>query len=440
MSDKNSPSNPIAVYGSLLYFSADPMTHGEKACHHHSKGMLLIENGRITYVGSRSMGPKPPLGSTIFDYGEKLILPGFVDTHLHPPQHGVIASNSTELLHWLDTYTFPEEGRFSDPAHCEKAAKAFFDELLTHGTTTLLAMATVHSSSAEALFKEAHRRNIRLITGKTLMDRNAPDYLTDTPQSAYDESLSLIRKWHGKGRLAYGVTPRFAVSSTREQLEECGALLQKSPGLYLHTHLSENHQEIKTVKELFPEANDYLDVYDRYGLVKERSIFAHAIHLSEPEFARLKESRAAISFCPSSNLFLGSGLFRLKKAREYDIPVGLGSDIGGGTSFSPFHTMAEGFKVCQLLKEPISAMGTFYLATLGGAISLGLEKEVGTFAPGLEGDFVVIDPKATPLSAMRTDRCKSIEELLFVLMILGDERFVSATHVMGEQVMTKRPF
>ena len=424
-------SNSIAVFGTLVFFTDDPQKFGESACQHHTNGMLYIKEGTLVYAGPRDNGPELPEGCTIYDYGSQLILPGFIDTHLHPPQHGIIASNSTELLHWLDTYTFPEEGRFQDPAHCKNASALFFDELLANGTTTVLAMATVHSQSAEALFSEAEKRNLRFITGKTLMDQNAPDYLTDTPESAYEESLALAEKWHRKGRLHYAVTPRFAVTSTHGQLEACGALLNKDPSLYLHTHLSENHGEMEAVKTLFPECQDYLGVYEAFGLVGENSLFAHSIYLSDDELKRMEEHGASVSFCPSSNLFLGSGLFHYKKMAENNIPVGLGCDIGGGTSFSPFHTMVEGFKVCQLRKEPISAMTAFYLATLGGAKSLGLEEKVGSFAPGMEADFVVINPNATPLSAMRTARCESLEELLFVLMILGDDRMISATHIMG---------
>lgn len=420
------------VRGEILYFTEDPRTFGEKAWHHHPDGLLLIIDGRVHFAGDRSDSPLPDADVTCWhDYRGKLIMPGFVDTHVHPPQLSVIASGSTELLHWLDTYTFPAEGRFADPEVCRTGAGHFFDETLKNGTTTALAMATVHPGCADALFDEAQRRNLRFITGKTLMDRNAPAFLTDTPESAYEESLALIRRWHNRGRLGYAVTPRFAITSTPEQLEAAGALLKKGDGLWMHTHLSENHEEIQTVRQLFPEARDYLDVYDRFGLTGKRSVFAHAIHLSDGEFERLAERGSSISFCPSSNLFLGSGLFRMDNAERHGIPVGLGCDVGGGTSLSPFHTMAEGFKVCQLNRTPLAATTAFYLATLGGARSLGLDDAIGTFRPGAEADFVVIDPSATPLAARRSQQASSIEERLFVLMILGDDRFVAATHIMG---------
>ena len=427
-----------AVKGNILYFTSDPSRDGADAYRYHEGGILLIQNGVVAFAGPSSACPVPEDNiTTWYDHTGCLVMPGFVDTHVHPPQLSIIASNSTELLHWLDTYTFPEEGRFADPEVCREGAALFFDETLRNGTTTALAMATVHAESADALFCEAERRNLRFVTGKTLMDTHAPDYLTDTPQSAYDESLALIKKWHGKGRLGYAVTPRFAVTSTPEQLEASGSLLSQAQGLRLHTHLSENHEEIKTVQQMYPKAKNYLDVYDGFGLVGPHALFAHAIHLGETEFERLAESGSSISFCPSSNLFLGSGLFRMESARKHNIPVGIGSDVGGGTSFSQFHTMAEGFKVCQLNRTPLSATTAFYLATLGGAASLGMEASIGSFEVGKEADFVVIDPKATPIAARRTQRADSLEELLFVLMILGDDRFIKATHAMGKPVYTR---
>lgn len=438
MSTQEKNRQYIAVKGNILHFTEDPRSIGKKAWHHHPDGLLLIKDGTVLYAGDRSGAPMPhDAEPTWYDYSGKLIMPGFVDTHIHPPQLSVIASNSIELLDWLDTYTFPEEQRFADEKVCRKGATRFFDETLKNGTTTALAMATVHAGSAEALFQEAQKRRLRFITGKTLMDRNAPDALTDTPESAYDESRDLIDRWHGNGRLGYAVTPRFAVTSTREQLEAAGELMSQADGLIMHTHLSENHEEIRTVRELFPEAANYLDVYDRFRLVGKGSVFAHAIHLGEEEYEHLTQSGASVSFCPSSNLFLGSGLFRMDNAERHRIPVGLGSDVGGGTSFSPFHTMAEGFKVCQLCRTPLSATTAFYLATLGGARTLGLENAVGTFRQGAEADFVIIDPEATPLSARRTQRAESLEELLFVLMILGDDRFVAATHILGEPAYTR---
>jgi len=438
MHNHNKTSQYTAVKGDILYFTEDPRTRGEKAWHHHPDGILIIENGFVHFAGARSESPVPEEDvTTWYDYSGKLVMPGFVDTHVHPPQLSVIASNSTELLHWLDTYTFPEEGRFADSEVCREGAVNFFDEALKNGTTTALAMATAHTESADALFREAEHRNLRFITGKTLMDTNAPDFLRDTPQSGFDESLSLIERWHGKGRLGYAVTPRFAVTSSPEQLEAAGELMKEADGLIMHTHLSENHEEIKTVSKLYPEAKHYLDAYDRFGLVGKQSVFAHAIHLSEEESERLSESEAAISFCPSSNLFLGSGLFRMDNAERHGIPVGIGSDVGGGTSFSQFHTMAEGFKVCQLCRTPLTAATAFYLATLGGARSLGMEGSIGSFAKGTEADFMIIDPEATPLAARRCRRTETLEELLFVLMILGDDRFIKATHVMGEPAYTR---
>ncbi len=336
------------------------------------------------------------------------------------------------LMDWLERYAFPAEQRYSDPVFAATSAEVFLDEMLRNGATTALVFATVHAQSADALFAAAHARNMRLITGKTLMDRNAPEALRDTPERAYAESKALIEKWHGKGRLSYAVTPRFAPTSSPAQLDAAGRLLREHPDLYLHTHLSENSDEIANVRALFPDAEDYLGVYENHGLVRERSVFAHCIHLSEGEWQRLGSSGAAAAFCPSSNLFLGSGVFDLTSAEKHKVPVALGTDVGGGTSLSLFATMSDAYKACQVRGRALDPFKSFYLATLGAARALKLDDRIGNFAPGKEADFIVLDLAATPMLANRLKNSEDIGDTLFALSILGDDRAVARTYVTGE--------
>jgi guanine deaminase len=339
----------------------------------------------------------------------------------------------------LSKYTFPTEAKFKDKNYAAEIAIAFLDELLKNGTTTALVFAAVFPESVDAFFEEAERRNLRMIAGKVMMNRNAPDFLLDTAQSSYDETKTLIEKWHQKGRLLYAVTPRFAITSTDEQLDLAGKLLAEFPDVYLHTHLSENVNEVQFVAELFPNSKGYLDVYDQAGLVKEKSIFAHGVQLTDQEFKRLSETKSAISFCPTSNLFLGSGLFKLHQAKSSEDPVkvGLGTDIGAGTSFSLLQTANEAYKVVQLQNQKLSSFQALFLATLGGARALSLEDKLGNFDIGKEADFIVIDPKATPAMALRNADfpVKTLEQIAdkaFAIMIMGDDRAIEATYIMGE--------
>jgi guanine deaminase len=334
----------------------------------------------------------------------------------------------------LNNYTFPCESQFADKAHADQVADIFLAELLRNGTTTALVFASVHPQSVDALFEAAERLNLRLIAGKVMMDRNAPDYLVDTAASSYADSKALIERWHGKGRLHYAVTPRFAPTSTAEQLALAGQLLGEHPGLYMQTHISENVKEVEWVKALFPERKNYLDVYDHYQLLGERSVLAHGVHLCDDECARLAETGSAIAFCPTSNLFLGSGLFNLPQAERFKVNVGLGTDVGGGTSFSLLQTLNEAYKVMQLQGEKLSPFKSLYLATLGGARALRLEDRIGTLQPGSDADFVVLDYNATPLLSYRISQSKSFEETLFVLMTLGDDRTVLETYAAGRRV------
>lgn len=429
-----------AFRSSFLDFIADPFFVPEaESVRYFADGLLILEDGKIKELGAYEDLQAAYAAVPTVDYRDRLILPGFIDTHIHFPQVEVLASYGEQLLEWLNKYTFPAESKFQDKTYADKVANIFLDELLKNGTTTALVFATVHPQSAEAFFEAASRRNLRMIAGKVLMDRNAPDFLTDTAESAYQESKALIQKWHKTGRLLYAVTPRFAVTSTNEQLRLAGKLLEEFPDVYLHTHLSENVNEVELVAQLFPDSNGYLDVYDQAGLVRERSVFAHGVQLRDDEFRRLSAAKAAIAFCPTSNLFLGSGLFKLTKAKstEHPVHVGLGTDVGGGTSFSMLRTAHEAYKVVQLQREKLSPFKALFLATLGGAKALYLDDKIGNFEVGKEADFVVLDVKATPLMAFRTPNptAHSLEELaekVFTLIILGDDRAIAATHIMGE--------
>ena len=350
---------------------------------------------------------------------------------MHYPQLDIIASPAAHLLDWLDTHTFPSERRFADRAVADEAAGFFLGELLRHGTTTALVYATVHKASVDALFTAAQARNMRLVSGKVLMDRNAPDGLRDTVETGQRDSEDLIHAWHGKGRLTYAVTPRFVVTSTEAQLAGAGRLVHDHPGVLMHTHLAENHEEIAEVRRLFPDCADYLGVFEKFGLATDRSVFAHCLHLSDDEWRRMGATGSAIAFCPTSNLFLGSGLFDAAKAHQHRVPVGLGTDVGGGTSLSLLQTMNEAFKVGQLRRQMQSPFQLFYFATLGGAKALKLDSHIGNFVPGKEADFLVLDLTATPLLRRRTAYAHAPAEILFALAMLGDDRAVARTYVAG---------
>jgi len=427
-----------ALRGRILSFEADPAEVGDAASHLYLEdGVVLVEDGRIAALGEAGdMLGQLPEGTPVDDHAGHLILPGLIDTHIHLPQTQVIASHGTQLLDWLQKYTFVEEQRFADFDHAARIACFFLDELLRNGTTTAAVYGSVHTESADALFAEALRRNTRMIAGKVMMDRGAPAALLDTAESGYRESKALIERWHGRGRLHYAVSPRFAVTSSDAQLEAAGALLAEHPGCYLQTHLSENPDEIATVRRLFPWAKSYTDVYDRFGLLGERSLFGHCIHLEEAERRRLSASRSVAVLCPTSNLFLGSGLFDLAALRSAGRPVrvALATDIGGGTSYSMLRTAAEAYKVVQLRGQRWSALEALYAITLGNARALGLEGEIGSLEPGTEADIVVLDARATPAMAHRMETARDLAEQLFVLLIMGDERAVRATYVMGEPV------
>jgi len=432
-------SSTRAIRGRLLDFVDDPAEVGAAASHrHHHDGLLVIEDGRIAKVGDAPALLAHLLpGTPVDEYPDCLILPGLIDTHIHYPQTQVIASYGAQLLEWLHKYTFVEEQKFGDPVHAAAIARFFLDELVRNGTTTAVVYCTAHPESVEAFFAESERRNTRMIAGKMMMDRNAPAALTDTVERGYAESKALLQAWHGRGRQLYAVSPRFALTSSETQLQAAGALLREHPEVYLQTHLAENHEEIAAVRRLFPRAGSYTDAYDRCGLLGPRSIFGHCLHLDEHELQRLSATRSVAAFCPTSNLFIGSGLFDLARLRDRARPVriSLATDVGGGTSYSMLRTAAEAYKVLQLQGQNLPALDAFYMMTLGNARALGLEAEIGSFRIGSEADVVVLDPRATPAMTHRMATAgHDLEATLFALMTLGDDRTVRATYVAGALV------
>lgn len=425
---------PVAYRASLLHFTDDP-ARSDDAFRWHEDGLLVVQGGRVQAAGDYHQlvaGLMPH--ADIIDYRAKLIVPGFIDTHIHYPQTDIIASPSSGLLPWLDDHTFPGERAFADPAHAAKVATFFLDELMRCGTTTAMVYCTVHPESAEAFFQESDARNLRMIGGKALMDRNCPPYLRDTAEDGILESERLLKKWHGHRRQMYAITPRFAASSTDAQLRLAGELAKAYPDVFVQTHVAENRDEVAWIKELFPDARSYLDVYDRVGLMRPRAMYAHCIWLDDHDRRRMAETRSAAAVCPTSNLFLGSGLFDFTSADAAGMPLTLATDVGGGTSFSMLHTMNELYKVARMGGVHLPALRMFYLATLGGARGLQLEGAIGNFSAGAEADFVVLDPQSTPLLARRTARAESLEELLFALAMLGDDRAVAATYAAGCRV------
>jgi guanine deaminase len=397
----------------------------------HDDGFLAIDGARIAGVGP--WGQRPQADDVVELGPDALITPGFFDTHLHAPQLEMIGSYGGHLLEWLNRYTFPTEAKFSDPAHAEVIARAFFDELLRHGTLCALVFSTIHRQATDIFFAEAERRGFRGIIGKTMMDRNAPDPLLEDVRTSYEQSRELLRKWHNRGLLRYAIAPRFAPTSTPELLAAAGDLKREFPDAYVHTHISENASEVLWVQQLFPEA-EYADVYDRYGLLDERTVLAHGVHLTEEELDLLSRRGARISHCPNSNLFLGSGLFPLLHVLDAGIVVGLGTDIGAGTTPSMFTAMADAYKVQQVQGVSLSPFQLWYLATLGGARALSLDGETGSLQAGKAADFLILDLHATPLISLRSRRAGSIEDLLAGLIFMGDDRMVKSAWIAGREV------
>ncbi len=424
------------VLGQTLSFRGDPASAGDnKVLDFENRGVVVVDDeGRIVWSGARDGLPDHYRDLPFDDYGRSIVMAGLIDTHVHFPQYRMLAAPGLDLLDWLNRFAYPEEGRYGDPDHAAAAAEIFLDCLLAHGTTSALVFSTVHAPAANALFQAAEARGMALATGKTMMDRNAPEAILDRPEQSAIESEWLLNRWHGRDRLRYAITPRFAITSSDAQLEACGALARAHPAALIQTHLSESHEEIENVRSLFPWSEDYTDVYDRFGLLGTRSLFAHGLHLSERECARLSASGSIVAHCPTSNTFLGSGLFDIDRLTDRSRPVrlALATDVGGGTSYSLLTTLGEAYKVAQLKGRRLDALHGFYLATLGNARALGLGDEIGSLEPGKWADLVVLDPKATPVMAQRHALSESLEDILFALMILADHHAVDPTYVAGK--------
>jgi guanine deaminase len=427
-------TGPQAFRAGILYFVSDPAFE-DNAHRWHEDGLLVIEQGRIQAVGDYALlKPTLPPDTPVHDYRGKLISPGFIDTHIHYSQTDVVGSPADGLLQWLEHYTFPAEGRFGDPVHAREVADFFLDELLRCGTTTAMVYCSVHPASVDAFFEASTARNLRMAAGKVMMDRNAPAALRDSAERSGRDTEDLIKRWHKHGRQLYAITPRFAVTSTEAQLRVAGELAAAWPDTYIQTHVAESREEVALARSLFPAARSYLDIYDHYGLMRTRAVYAHCIWLDDHDRARMAHTGSAAALCPTSNLFLGSGLFDLASADRARMPLSLATDVGGGTSFSILQTMNEIYKVARMGGAALSALRMFYLATLGGARAMQLEGMVGNFVHGAEADFIILDPQATPLLARRTACSNSLEELLFAFALLGDDRSIAATYAAGRQV------
>lgn len=427
-----------AIRGMALTFVADPFEVGGAASARvESDALVVMTDGRISAFGDWSATRHVlPAGVEVTRYPNALILPGFIDTHVHYPQTQMIASPGEDLLDWLERYTYVAEQRFADVTHARDVANVFLRECVRAGTTSAAVFCTVHPQSVDAFFEAAKRIGARMIAGKVLMDRHAPAALLDTPQRGYDESKALIAKWHGQGRLMYAVTPRFAAASSIEQMEMAGALWKESPGTYLQSHVAENRREVAWIRELYPRRRNYLDVYDHYGQLGPCAIYGHGVHLTEDEISRCHATDTAIAHCPTSNFFLGSGCFDIARFKRADrrVRIGLGTDIGAGTSFSALATMNEAYKAARLNGHALSPWHAFYLATRGAAHALHLDDTIGSLAIGGEADVIVLDLHSTPLIEERMRCCGTFEEALFVQMMLGDERATRATYIAGECV------
>lgn len=425
-----------AFRGSILHCLADPGERADSsAVEYFADGLLIVEDGHVVAIGhADSLGQGLSGDIEVIDYSGRLIVPGFIDCHVHYPQLDIIGACGEQLLDWLERYAYPAEQAFADPAHAEATADFFIDELLRNGTTTALVFPTVHAHSVDAIFHAADRHGLRLLSGKVLMDRNCPEALRDDAESAYRDSRQLIEKWHGKNRLGYAITPRFAITSSEAQLTAAGRLAAEFPDVHVHTHLAENHDECAMIARQFPKSRSYLDVYAQMGLVRERSVFAHCLHLDDADRQHMAERGAAIAFCPTSNLFLGSGLFDMRAASACGIRTGIGTDVGGGTSLNMFRTLNEAYKVLQLQGQRLPGFRALYLATLGAASALYLDDKIGNFLPGKEADFVVIDAAASAITERRLLHVTDIAEKLFALITLGDDRLIAATHILGNPV------
>ncbi|MBH1973764.1 MAG: guanine deaminase [Rhodobacteraceae bacterium] len=422
------------LLGQVLSFTGDPFTMGPEAACHESHGAVVIDDGKITATGPADLLRAAHPQARVTDYGRALISAGFIDAHAHFPQTAMIASWGKRLIDWLNSYTFPEEGRFADPAYAEDVANRYFDITLANGTTSTCSFCTIHPASVDAYFTAAARRGQRVWGGKTCMDRNAPDFLRDTAQSGYDQSKALLSKWHGKNRASYAITPRFSPTSTPDQLAAMGALWAENPGCLMQTHLSEQTDEVAWVKSLFPTARDYLDTYESFGLLGKGGLYGHAIYLEQREKDRLREVDASLIHCPTSNTFIGSGLFDMDGLKSAGHRIGLATDTGGGSSFSMLRTMAAAYEVAQLRGRALHPSELWWLSTAGSARALHADHLIGNIAPGMEADLTILDLASTPTIEQATRRADTLWQALFPTIMLGDDRAIRATWVAGKPV------
>jgi len=430
--------NPIYLFRAKILHFPQVTDNPQQDLQCYADGGLAVQGEKILAIGNFGDIRDDYPEAVIHDHKHRWIMPGLIDSHLHFPQTEMLACYGEQLLSWLENYTFPTEKKFSDSEYAAAMAEVFLRQLFKNGTTTGLVYPTVHAESVDALFAAAHHKNMAMVTGKVCMDQHCPDGLIDTPESSYADSKALIERWHGKGRNLYAITPRFAPTSSREQLTALGKLANEHPDVFIQTHLSENQKEIDWVKQLFPERDGYLDVYDHYGLVRERAVFGHCVHLTDSEWQRMADAKATIAFCPTSNLFLGSGLFDMNKARTLKVPVTLATDVGAGTTFNMFRTYGEGYKVCQLQQTALSPIEGLYLMTQGAAHAHKLSGEIGNLNPGTFADFIIVEPAFDELTEHRLNNRDTAEEMLFALSMLGDDRTIVETWIAGSPQYKKQ--
>ena len=424
-------SDVKVLRGRVLSFVDEPGSLDDTRSYRYIEdGAVVIGGGKIIMAGE--FNARAAAHHEVIDHSGKLILPGLIDPHIHFPQMQVIGSYAANLLEWLNTYTFVEEQKFGDEGHATRIASRFFDELIRHGTTTAAAYCSVHPQSVDAFFGEAEKRDMLMVAGKVMMDRNAPPGLLDTPQSGYDDTRAGIAKWHGKGRAHYAITPRFAITSTHEQMAMAEALAREFPDLHIQTHVSENMAEIAFANELFPNFGDYVGIYEKFHLLGPKTLLGHCIHLSHRETEVIAATRSVAVFCPTSNLFIGSGLFDYERQHMHGVRIATATDVGGGSSYSMLRTMDEGYKVMQLRGQRLTPLRSFFHMTLGNARAMSLEHRIGTLAPGMEADIVVLDAGATPQMKLRMETVDTLEQELFLLQTCGDDRAVVETYVMGQ--------
>lgn len=434
-------NDTVQLYrGEIFYFKASPLDTAD--CYsYYPDGALVIAEGKVLEAGPYHILRKRYEEAGLTDYTGRLLMPGFIDSHIHYPQSEMIGMYGKQLLDWLNDYTYPTEQAFVSPEYAERVARFFVNELFRNGTTTCMAYATVHPTSVHALFSIASEYNMRILTGKVLMDRNAPKGLMDSAEQGENESRLLIESWHKKGRNLYTITPRFAITSSADQLTSVGRLHKQYPDTYIQTHLSENKNEVDVTLSFSPECTDYLEVYESAGMLTDRTVFGHSIHLSDTECRRLADAGAIIAHCSTSNLFLGSGLFDMRQANSFGMQTTMATDVGGGTSFSLLRTLGESYKIQQLNGYCMSVLESFYKCTLGTARALQLDDKIGSFQPGREADFIVVDYAATPSQLIRKEYLQrtdkwSLENKLFGLQTLGDDRNIVSTYLMGKLVHT----